>query len=792
MTQSSTQIPVGPALGNECADCTDRLGDALTRHLGVATVDPFPSGRLTVTYDPALCNPECLLAAAAGIGTGLRDAFRHADLSVQGMDCYGCAQTIELAAARVEGVTHCRVNLPAARLALEYDTAHPQTRAELQRVVEKLGYRLEPVPQPGPSAPVAEPVPATPPRRLTEWITGLSALATVSAIVAGLAGFGTAETGLYALAVVTGGLWIARSGLLSMIATRRLDINVLMTIAVIGAMAIDAWMEAALVVVLFRIGENLESYAVGRARRSLQGLLELTPQSAHRVSGPLAGGPVEDVPAGSLVVSDLVAVRPGERLPADGEVVQGISNLNQAPITGESIPVRKEAGERVFAGSINGEGLLIVRVGNPPGDSTLDRVARAVTEAQAQRSPAERWVNSFARVYTPIVLGVALSLTAIPPLVFGQGWSDWIYRGLAFLILACPCALVISTPVAVVAALARASQAGVLVKGGAHLEAATRLRAIAFDKTGTLTMGEPVVTEISAATPFTRDDVLTLAAAVDAASEHPLARAIVDAAASAGLTVPSATGFESIRGYGTRARVGTHTVTVGNLRLFEDHPRFADIRASIDDISARGNATVAVTRDDRVVGVLGIADRARPEAASALADLRRAGIEHVVLLTGDNASSAGAVARETGITEVRANLLPGDKVTHVVALQSEFGPTAMIGDGVNDTPALARSALGIAMGGAGSPAAIETADVVLMGDDLRKLAGLLAHAGATRNIVRQNIAFSLGTKAVAAGFAVAGMLPLWLAVLTDVGATLVVVGNGLRLLRMKLDPPLDL
>lgn len=799
MTTSTVDVPTNLVTEDDCADCAKRLEEALRVHRGIVGVSAGPSGRLTVTYDPEMCNLECLTGAATEIGVELGRTFAHVNRSVEGMDCYDCAQTIEKAARRIDGVMHCRVNFPAARMSLEYDTSHPETAASVERVVGQLGYRLKPVP-PRVSEAVAggaggDQAQGDRPlwkRRFTELVTATAAILTIAALVSDATGARVAARVLYGLAVLAGGTTIARSGIRAVLATRRMDINILMTVAVVGAAAIDAWLEAALVVVLFRIGENLEHYAVDRARRSLESLISLAPDWAHRRIASTGAGATEDVPSASLMVGDVVEVRPGESFPADGEVVEGQSSVNQAPITGESMPVEKSAGSPVFAGTINGEGLIAVKVTNAPGDSTLDRVARAVAEAQAQRSPAERWVNSFARIYTPIVLVAAVLVAAGPPLLLGQEWEEWIYRGLAFLILACPCALVIATPVAVVAALARSSQAGVLVKGGAYLEAATKLKAIATDKTGTLTLGEPFVTEIVGLGRYTKQDVLALAASVDAASEHPLARAIVAAAASAGLHVVEAKEFESVRGYGARAVVDGQTISVGNERFIAGHPRFADIKSAIDEIGSRGGTIVAVTAGGEMVGVLGVADKIRPEAAVALADLKRYGIEHTILLTGDHPGAAKSIAAEAGITDLRADLLPGDKVTALEEMQNQFGPTAMVGDGVNDAPALAKSALGIAMGGAGSPTAIETADVILMGDDLRKLGGFFALARQSREIVRQNIVFSLGTKAVAALFALAGLLPLWLAVMADVGATLLVVVNGLRLLRIRLDPPLEI
>lgn len=799
MSAATVEIPVRFLTDADCADCATRLEEALMQHRGIAGVKATAPDRLNVAYDPELCNLECLTEAATKIGIELGRTFSHENLAVAGMDCYDCAQTIESAAKRVEGVIHCRVNFPAARMSLEYDTSNSESAAKVEKIVSQLGYRLirPELRAPGESTAgqaeqdLREPEPWLR-RRRDELITASAAIGTIAAIILDAATASrTPALVLYSLAIALGGSRIAVTGFRAVVTSRRLDINVLMTIAVVGAVAIDAWLEAALVVVLFRIGENLEHYAVDRARRSLESLMSLAPGVAHRRTLTESGQEaIEDVAASELLLNDQVRVRPGESFPSDGSIVDGQSSVNQAPITGESLPVEKGVGSEVYAGTINGEGALVVRVTNAPGDSTLDRVARAVAQAQAQRSPAERWVNSFARIYTPLVLVTAALVAIGPPVLLGQEWSPWIYRGLAFLILACPCALVIATPVAVVAALSRASQAGVLVKGGVHLEAATRLKVVATDKTGTLTLGKPKVVDIEPVGAHSADDVLSLAASVDSSSEHPLARAIVDAAGRSGLAIPQAEDFESIRGYGARAVVNGLRITVGNSRMISDHPAFNEAEEAIGRITQGGTAVVVAT-DDQIIGVLGIADTIRPDAAAAISDWKRMGISHAVLLTGDNLGAAEAIAIAAGITEVRANLLPDGKVSELDRVQQQFGPTAMIGDGVNDSPALAKSTLGIAMGGAGSPAAIETADVVLMGDDLRKIGGFLALAKASQGIVRQNIAFSLGTKAIAAVFALAGLLPLWLAVLTDVGATLLVVANGLRLLRIRLDPPID-
>ncbi len=776
MAVLTVEIPVALTAGEECDACADRIALALAEHRGVEGVRAVGPSTLAVSFDPEQCNLECVNDAAVTIGVDLGRRFGHDVRSVEGMDCYDCAQTIERAAARIEGVVHCGVNFAGGRMRLEYDAATPGVPEAVEQAVIRLGYRLGPTLG---GAPVREDVGPWWRRRGDESITGLAALATMVAAVLG----GDAGIALYLVAVVIGGWEIARSGLRATIATRSPGINLLMTIAVIGAIAIGAWLEAALVVVLFRIGENLERYAVDRARRSLEALVELSPTKARRRSTAGDTTTEEEVAAESLLVGDEIVVRPGEDIPADGTVIDGLSTVDQARITGESVPVDKEPGASVFAGTINGEGVLVVRVDAAAGATTLDKVTRLVAEAQAQRTPSERWVDAFARIYTPVVLAVAITVAVLPPLVGLGSFDDWLYRGLAFLILACPCALVIATPVAIVAALARASRAGILVKGGAHLESVATLRAVAFDKTGTLTIGRPEVVDIVPADSVDPDELLTIAASIDAGSEHPLARAIVDAATERGLTRRDVDDFQSVRGLGVVATLDGTPTSVGNRRFYADHPALAAFSPEIEQLESRGRSVVIVANPTTILGALGLADQPRPQANEAITGLRALGIAHTVLLTGDHAAAAQAIAHNLGITDVRADLMPADKVDALDALLEQFGPTAMVGDGVNDAPALARASVGIAMGGAGSPAAIETADITLMADDPRKLVELILLARRTRGIVLANIVLSLATKAIAAGFALFGLLPLWLAVLADVGATLVVVANGLRLMR---------
>jgi Cd2+/Zn2+-exporting ATPase len=487
-----------------------------------------------------------------------------------------------------------------------------------------------------------------------------------------------------------------------------------------------------------------------------------------------------------LAIGDTILVRPGEKIPLDGVVVEGASDVNQAPITGESVPVEKSAGSEVFAGTINGHGALDVRVTRLRRDTAMARIIELVEIAQAQRAPAQAFVERFARYYTPSVLAVAGIVAILPPLAFGQPFEPWLYRALVLLVISCPCALVISTPVSIVSALASAARHGVLVKGGLHLERTASVRVVAFDKTGTLTTGRPEVVEVVSVNGATPAEVLALAGALEARSEHPIAHAVRRHARAAGLSPAAAEGFRALPGLGAEARVAGALVTVGNHRLFEERDLCSPaVDAKLRQMGARGRTAVLVARDRTAIGIVAVADATRVSGPAAMALLRRQGIEHIALLTGDNNDTARAIAAELGVDEVRAELLPADKVAAVADLRQRFGQAAMVGDGVNDAPALAAADVGIAMGAIGSDAALETADVALMADDLEKVPYLLRLGRRTVSNVRTNIAVALGLKALFLGLAVAGLATLWMAVVADMGASLLVIGNGLRLLKSK-------
>lgn len=586
---------------------------------------------------------------------------------------------------------------------------------------------------------------------------------------------------LYAAASVAGSWFIVPK---AWAAARRVrpDMNLLMTVAVIGAMAVGEWLEAATVAFLFSLSLLLESWSVGRARRAIKSLLDVTPPTARYICPH--DGDVMERPVGQIDVGVTVLVRPGERLPLDGVVTKGSTAVNQAPITGESVPVRKEPGDEVFAGTINETGAFEFRVTRAAEDTALSRIIRMVEEAQSRRAPSEQWVEKFARYYTPAMMLLAVLVALVPPLLFGGAWGAWFYEALVLLVIACPCALVISTPVSIVSALSAAARAGVLVKGGAFLEAAASLKVVALDKTGTVTRGHPEIQAIVPLNGHTELELLERAAALETHSDHPLAQAILRYAEARQVSVPAAEGFRIFKGKGAEGLIKGRLFWLGSHRLLHEKGlETPDVHARIEAMEDLGHSVVVIGNEAHVCGLVSIADTIRGEAAQALRGIEAAGVGRIVMLTGDNAGTALAVARAVGIADVRAELLPEDKLHAVEGFVRDVGPTAMIGDGINDAPALAAATLGIAMGAAGSDAAIETADIALMSDDLSKLPWLICHAQRTLRIIRQNIFFALGVKAVFIALTLLNMGTLWMAIAADMGASLLVIFNALRLLR---------
>lgn len=736
------------------------------------------------------------------------------------MDCADCALTLEKGVAGLPGVEQARVNFAAATLELH---GSPD-RTAVARRVQQLGYQIaSPDAENGARSQV--------PLVAAGGRAGIFALAsfllsrreTLLAIVAAFLALlalpfdawldvpwaAPVALALHLLVVLLAGLPIARRGLRAFAFTRKVTIDLLMSIATVGALLIGETGEAATVIVLFAIGEALEGFTAERARDSLRALLALRPERAtvlracvdcaeHLGKDGYTGGPCPfcglhevTLPVEAVAVGETVLSRPGERIPLDGRVLGGVSAVNQAPITGESVPVVKNPGDGVYAGSINGEGAIEIEVVRPAADSTISRIVRLVEQAQAQRAPVERFVDRFAAWYTPMVIVAALALAIVPPLLFGRPFFDtlethgWLYRALALLIVACPCALVISTPVTMVSALTGLARRGVLVKGGQFLDALARVRTFAFDKTGTLTRGQPAVRQLACRAGVSSDDVIALAAAVERRSAHPLAQAIVAEAEARRLShrYAAAEGVQSLMGKGVYGVVDGATVVVGSHALLhEANGRCAALHEQIHAAEADGQTVMVVSRDDDVLGFIGVADVIRPTSASALRQLKALDPQvRTVMLTGDNPAVAARIAADLGaVDEVRASLLPEDKAGAVRALQDASGALAMVGDGVNDAPALATATVGIAMGGAGTAQAMETADLVLMQDNLLQLPEAVRTSRRAMGIIRQNIAFSLAIKAVFLLLTLPGWATLWMAVFADMGASLLVTANGLR------------
>jgi len=710
---------------------------------------------------------------------------------IAGLACSDCAARIQTQVRALEGVRTCEVNPGTGTLTVQLDTSEFDLD-RVSRIVEETGHTL--VVERTRSAASQDRALATFARFLlsrTEMVL-MTLAGGLTLVGLALSLFRVPElvtTAVFALAILVGGAPVFRQALNEGWRARMLGIDTLMVIAVCGAMLIGQWSEAAIVVVLFSLGEALESYATERSRGALESLLDLAPPTALvlRPDGTTDLLPVEAVAVGARVL-----VRPGDRIAVDGVVRAGRSAVDQAAITGESVPVDKAAGDEVYAGTINTSGALEVEVTRRAVDSTLSRMITLVQEAQARQAPVQRFVDRFARVYTPAVTLIAALIAGVPPLLWGQPfWGDngWLMRALQLLVIACPCALVISTPVSVVSALTHAARRGVLIKGGQTLERLGEVTLFAFDKTGTLTEGKPVATDILKVcedADCTRNG-LQLAAAVEAQSSHPLARALVAEAQAQALTPLPAQDVTVLEGHGVTGRVNGERVTVASHPYFDAvFPHSEAVCREAERLAAEGRTVTLVGHEESVCSLFAIADTLRPASAEALAALRELGGLRTVMLTGDGITVAEAIARAAGVDEVRAGLLPEDKVNAIRNLQRAAGNgsgevVAFVGDGINDAPALAQADVGIAMGGAGSQQALETADVVLMGDDLRQLPFLVRLSRRTRRTVRANIIFAMTVKAAIFGLAAAGAGSLWLAIVADVGASLAVILNGMRL-----------
>ena len=734
--------------------------------MGVDAERPVPPSEECCAPGPG--SPVATMARAGGTVS----TFRVAEL-----DCAVEENELRATLTALEGVRSLEFDLLARRVRVRHDLPAPTT---IEAAIRGVGMRPELLDT---AAAVASPSLS----RSTVMLAvaaGVLAVGSEVAVIAGARERSVLVAGLAAAAIALGGRDTLRKAFQA-VRSRRLTMSLLMSVAVIGAVAIGQWPEAAVVIWLFGVAELIEALSLERARNAIRSLVALAPETTQmQADGAWVDTPAADVPLGAVIL-----VKPGERIALDGTVRSGASTVDQAPITGESIPVAKQPGDQVFAGTINERGTLEVVVTAAKGEGTLDRIARSIQDAQADKAPAQRFVDRFAAVYTPAVFALAVLVAILPPLLTDGSWHDWLYKALVLLVLACPCALVISTPVTVVSGLGGAARRGILIKGGVHLENARKIRIVALDKTGTLTHGKPTLTDLVALDQLatsshggqglSREDVLRVAASIEARSEHPVAYAIVTAHTGA---LDSVTDVEAIPGHGIRATVNGVHYLLGNHRLAEQTGVCGpSLERLLQGFETDAKTAVVLMTTTSAVGVLAVADTVRSTSVQAVADLKALGVR-TVMLTGDNQRTATAIAHQVGIGDARGDLLPEDKLRAVTELAAT-GPVAMIGDGVNDAPALAKADLGIAMGAAGTDTAIETADVALMDDDPRKIAETIRISTHTSHVLWQNIAIALGVKAVFFTLTLAGTASLWIAVLADMGASLVVIANGLRLLR---------
>lgn len=780
---------------------TDRL--ATTKGIDEAhIIRDNGTAQLCLHYDPNLLTLGKVERLAQETGAQVTDRYRHEQIPVERMNSADAATTLTQTLETLPGMLHAQVNYAAGLAFVAYDSER-LARPAIEQAIREMGFKVltPPAVEPGPGTSTAEgehdahaghdhgSAPAVLPHWMQERWTLLLVALTGLFLVIGWIGetFANLPSAValvfYLLAYVAGGYDITTHALPGLL-KGKFDTDVLMLAAATGAAVLGEWAEGAFLLFLFALGHAGEHYALDRARNAVNALGALMPKTA-RVK---RGEQIVEEPVATLQVDDVVVVRPGDRLPVDGQIISGAGAIDQSPITGESVPVDKEPGDEVFAGTINQSAALEVKVTRLAKDNTLSRVMQMVAEAQSQQSPTQQFTQRFTRWFVPTVLIVVLLVIVVPPLV---GWLPWrasFYRAMLLLVASSPCALALGTPAAVLAGIAQAARNGVLIKGGVHLENLGRLQVMAFDKTGTLTEGKFALAEIVPLSSEPAEEVLRIAAAVEQQSNHPLAQAVVQAAQARQLTLPVATGLENVAGRGVRSSVNGQAVLIGSLKFFSENegkqldPAVVQTAAQLTD---GGLTTMVVSVNGEVIGLLGLADGPRSGVSQTMKQLLNLGIKHLVMLTGDNETVAQRIAQGIGMTDVRAELLPEHKLAAIKELQTQYGAIAMTGDGVNDAPALATATVGIAMGGAGTAVALETADVALMGDDLSKLPFAVGLSRASRSIIQQNLAISLGVIGLLIVTSVVGWVQLSGAVVLHEGSTIIVVLNALRLLRYR-------
>lgn len=780
----------------DCGSCAKTIEASLQQLPGVReTKASFATGRVKVSYDSGQVSEAAIRDRIAALGYTVDVApAQTLQVQVAGMDCGSCAKTIEASLQQLPGVREASANFATGRLNVSYD---PQLASEtgICDRVAALGYTIEQ----NPSFTAARTdtdsynqahssINQNQNPDLAAWKFWLSNRRGQSVILAGvgiilglLAQYLALpiwiERVFYSISILVAGYPVAKAGLFEL-RLRRADMNLLMTISVAGAVLLGDWFEAALVVFLFSIGATLQSFTFGRTRNAIRTLMDLTPPTAtvKRGNQEIA------VPVENIQVGETLIIRPGQRVALDGVVLSGTSSIDQSPITGESIPEDKAPGDTVFAGTLNQTGFLEVKVTHKSNDTTVAKIIHLVEEAQESRAPTQQWVDRFATIYTPIVILTAIAIALIPPLVFAQPFQVWIYRALVMLVIACPCALVISTPVSIVSAIGAATHQGILFKGGHALERAGQLTNLAVDKTGTLTQGSPVVQQIDSLGEISATGVLFVAASLEQHSEHPLAKAIVAKAREEGIELQTPEHFTALPGKGIEAKFGESSYFVGNWRLFAERGILLSPEAKflLDKIESLGQTPVLVGTSRGLLGTVALADGLRLEASEAMRLLKQAGVKQLVMLTGDRAAVAKQVAQQLNVNDYRAELLPEDKLEAIQQLR-QLGMVGMVGDGINDAPALAAADISFAIGGI--DIALETADVVLVGSDLRRLADAVNLSRRTVSVIQQNVVFSLVTKALFLLLATFGFVGLAVAVLADTGTSLIVTANAMQLYR---------
>lgn len=694
---------------------------------------------------------------------------------VEGLSCTNCAGKFEKNVKEIPGVTDAKVNFGAGKIAVEGTATIEEI--ESAGAFENLIIQDE--------------ADKTNKEKVKEPFLKRNWTLIVAVILIGIAFYfrltqgeeSAISIGFFVSAIVIGGFNLFVEGIKDLLKLE-FSMEVLMTVAIIGASIIGKWAEGSIVVILFAISEALERFSMDKARQSIRSLMDIAPKEALI----RRGNQEQTIPVADIQIGDVMLIKPGQKIAMDGVVIKGHSAVNQAAITGESVPVDKQVNDDIFAGTLNEEGALEVEVTKHVNDTTIAKIIHLVEEAQGERAPAQAFVDTFAKYYTPAIMAISALIIVIPPLFFGGDWNTWLYQGLSLLVVGCPCSLVISTPVSIVSAIGNSAKNGVLVKGGIYLEELGGLKAIAFDKTGTLTKGKPVVTDFLVSESQHESDYLMVIAALEVLSQHPLAAAIVNEADRRGLNYSSIniTNFSSITGKGIEGVYQGVNYLVGSPKLFnEELIEQSIIMKDYDRLLEQGKTAMIFGTTQEILAVIAVADEVRESSKEVIKKLHQLGIEHTIMLTGDNIKTAQFIGSEIGVTDIKGDLMPEDKLDYIKQLQKTYGKVAMIGDGVNDAPALAASTVGIAMGGAGTDTALETADVALMGDDLQKLPFIIGLSRKTLKIIKQNITFSLGIKLLALLLIIPGWLTLWIAIVADMGATLLVTLNGLRLMKQK-------